>query len=813
MIEIKSGKEFQDYFRNDFETRSVEKYGREPKDLSSQEQFDILGTITRDYANIDSKKCKEEVSASGQKQLIYFSMEFLMGRLLSTNLYNLGILDDVKAVLSEMGIDYASLEKEEPDAGLGNGGLGRLAACFMDSSACLGLPVHGNCIRYEYGFFRQKIRNGRQEEYPDTWLTKGYPWEIRKMSEAVTIRFYGNPETYKDEETGEIRWRTANALSVLAVPYDVSLIGYHNHVTNTLRLWYAEPSEETLPPATDFTSYLTFIRDITHGLYPDDSTEEGKLLRLRQQYFLVSSGMQTAVNREKKEYGTLDHLYEHYNFQLNDTHPIMSIPELMRLLMDENGYGWDEAFSIVSKCFAFTNHTVMPEALEKWPCRYLASVCPRVYMIIEEINRRMLVKMRESTVGLHEHNIQNCMIVKDGNVNMCQLAIHVAYSVNGVASLHTEILKNTTFHDLYTLYPEKFNNKTNGISHRRFLLVSNPKLTEEITSLIGDSYITNPEDLRKLLPYCENKKENIPVFRKINEIKLENKQALIDLVQRANGITLNKDAIFDVQIKRLHAYKRQLLNVFRIIHLYQRMKADPSFRIYPHVYVFGAKAAPSYTYAKKIIELILAVSKTIENDPEVRDYIKVVFIENYDVSKAQIIIPASDISEQISLAGKEASGTSNMKFMMNGAVTLGTLDGANVEIHDFVGDDNAVIFGLKNDEVKKIKFENSYNPWDVYYADPRAKAVMDSLVDGTFSEDEDQFRMIYDEIMYRNDEFMVLKDFDSYLAASKEIESLYLDRDLWGRMCLKNIACSGWFSSDRTISEYNRDIWHLKKIH
>lgn len=813
MIEIKSGKEFKDYFRNDFVTRCVEKYGREPQELSAQEQYDILGTIVRDYANIDGKRCKEEVLENKDKQLIYFSMEFLMGRLLSTNLYNLGIFEDVKEVLSDIGIEYKDLENEEQDAGLGNGGLGRLAACFMDSTASLALPVHGNCIRYEYGFFRQKIRNGRQEEYPDTWLIKGYPWESRKPSDAVTIQFYGNPETYKDEETDEIRWRTANALSVLAIPYDVPLIGYHNHVSNTLRLWYAEPSQEALPPSTDFTSYLQFIRDITHGLYPDDSTEEGKLLRLRQQYFLVSAGMQAAVKREKKYYGTLDHFYEHYNFQLNDTHPIMSIPELMRLLMDENGYGWDEAFEIVSKSFAFTNHTVMPEALEKWPCRYLASVCPRVYMIIEEINRRMLVMMREQHPEMHEHNIQNCMIVKDGNVNMCQLAIHVAYSVNGVAGLHTEILKNTTFKDLYELYPNKFNNKTNGISHRRFLLVSNPLLANEITSLIGEDYIKEPEKLKDLLPYCENKKENVTVWRKINEIKLENKKALIEMVKNATGQILNRDAIFDVQIKRLHAYKRQLLNVFRIIHLYQKMKADPSFRIYPHVYIFGAKAAPSYTYAKKIIELILAVSETIENDPEVKDYIKVVFIENYDVSKAQVIIPASDISEQISLAGKEASGTSNMKFMMNGAITLGTLDGANVEISNFVGEDNAVIFGLKNDEVKKIKFENSYNPWDVYYADPRVKAVMDALIDGTFSSDLDQFRMIYDEIMYRNDEFMVLKDFDSYLSASKKIESLYLNRDNWGRMCLNNIASSGWFSSDRTIDEYNRDIWHLKKIH
>jgi starch phosphorylase len=681
----------------------------------------------------------------------------------------------------------------------------------MDSIASLGLPGHGNCIRYEYGFFRQKIRNGKQEEYPDTWLLNGFPWEIRKPKDAVTVRFYGNPETYKDEKTGDVRWRTTNAYSVLAVPYDVPMIGYKNDVTNTLRLWYAEPSDEEIPTNANFTSYLKFCRDITHGLYPDDSTEEGKLLRLRQQYFLVSSGIQFATNREKALYGSLDHLYDHYVFQLNDTHPIMSIPELMRILMDENGYGWEQAMYICQKCFAFTNHTVMPEALEKWPCRYIASVAPRVYMIIEEINRRLLQKFR--AMNIPEDKIQNCIIIKDGNVNMCQLAINVAFSVNGVANLHTEILKTQTFKDLYSLYPEKFNNKTNGISHRRFLLVSNPTLSSYITSLIGDSYITNPEDLKKLLPYCDDSEEHQKNYDDINKIKRENKLALIDMIKKENGMVVSPDSIFDVQIKRLHAYKRQLLNIFRIIHLYQKMKADSNFRIYPHAYIFGAKAAPSYTYAKKIIELILAVSKTIDSDPEISKYMKVVFIENYGVSKAEVIIPASDISEQISLAGKEASGTSNMKFMMNGAITLGTLDGANVEISNFVGPENAVIFGMKEDEVKKLKFSNEYNPWDVYNDDPNVKSVMDSLIDGTFSEDKAQFQMVYDEIMYKNDEFMVLKDFHSYLQASKKIEELYLDRSEWGRKCLTNIAYSGWFSSDRTISEYNHDIWHLKKIH
>jgi glycogen phosphorylase len=808
MFHFINNENFKQDFITTFTDRCIEKYSREPKELDYHSLYDVLGTMVRDYANVLAKKCKEEVIEKGEKQLIYFSMEFLMGRMLSTNLFNLDVLNATKEALAEMGIDFDKIKDEEPDAGLGNGGLGRLAACFMDSIASLSLPGHGNCIRYEYGFFRQKIKDGQQMEFPDTWLIDGFPWEIRKPDDAVIVRFYGNPETYRDEE-GEIHWRTSNSYAVKAVPYDVPVIGKSNDIVNTLRLWYAEPCEEDLPTNADFTGYLKFIRDITHGLYPDDSTEEGKLLRLRQQYFLVSAGMQFAVNREKKLYGTLDHLYEHYVFQLNDTHPIMSIPELMRILMDEHNYGWDEAYSIVSKCFAFTNHTVMPEALEKWPCRYIASVAPRVYMIIEEINRRTLQLMREK--GVSEDFIAHSKVIHNGNVNMCQLAIHVATSVNGVAGIHTEILKAQTFRSLYSQYPEKFNNKTNGISHRRFLLVSNPRLSEYIESLIGDSFIYHPEDLTKLNKFVEA--NDVNVFRTLNEIKKQNKIASIELIRKASGVEVDVDSIFDTQIKRLHAYKRQLLNLFHIIHLYLDIKANPNKNYYPHTYIFGAKAAPSYTYAKKIIELILAVSKTIQDDPVVSKLIKVAFLENYDVSKAEVVIPASDISEQISLAGKEASGTSNMKFMMNGAITLGTLDGANVEISKMVGEGNACIFGMKEEEVKKIKFENSYNPWDVYNSDERVKAVMDSLVDGTFSEDKDKFRMIFDEIMYRNDEFMVLKDFDSYLKACKQIESWYLDRDNWGKKCLSNIANSGWFSSDRTISEYNRDIWHLEKIH
>ena len=796
--------ENKEAFKKEFQIRLVEKYGRDIKGCDITECYDILGSMVRDAATINAKECKDEVIESGNKQLIYFSMEFLIGRLLSNNMINLGVYNVVKEGLADLGLDLEKLEDQEADAGLGNGGLGRLAACFMDSIASLGLAGHGNCIRYDYGFFRQKIKNGHQEELPDQWLVNGNVWEIRKPKHAVTVNFYGNAETYY--ENGEYKRRTVNALKVLAIPCDVSIIGYDNKVTNTLRLWTAEPADEDIPQGESFTEYLNFVRNITHGLYPDDTTENGKLLRLRQQYFLVSAGLQSALRAHYRKYKTYDNLPDHYVFQLNDTHPIMAIPELMRLLMDEHDYGWDKAYEIATKCFAFTNHTVMAEALEKWPCHYIANLCPRVYMIIEEINRRTLISMREK--HLSQSVIDNSVIIKDGMVRMCQLAIHVAFSVNGVAKLHTDILKADTFKDLYSIYPWKFNNKTNGITHRRWFLAANRELSDYVTSLIGDSWIMNPDDLEKLGKYVDDK----DVLNKVNEIKKHNKKALIDLIKKENNIDVDENSIFDVQIKRLHAYKRQLMNIFRIIHYYQQIKTNKDFKMYPHTFIFGAKAAPSYVYAKKIIELILAVANKVNNDPEVNKFMKVVFIENYGVSKAEVIIPAADVSEQISTAGKEASGTSNMKFMINGAVTLGTLDGANVEIAKLVGDENAVIFGLHEDEINKIRFENSYNPFDVYNSSSDVKKVMDSLLDGTFDQNRDRFRMIFDEIMYRGDEYFILKDFDSYLKASKKTEELYLDRSRWAKMCLVNVSKAGYFSSDRTIKQYNDEIWHLEPI-
>ncbi len=796
----------KEVFIQEFKNRAVEKYGRDPKNIDISEVYDILGTMVRDYMNLDCKATKDKVNKHQDKQLVYFSMEFLIGKMMEANMVNLGILDLVKDGFSDMGLNLKATLDQENDAGEGNGGLGRLAACFMDSIASLGLAGHGNCIRYDYGFFSQRIRDGKQEELPDQWLLNGNVWEIRKPKHAVVVKFYGNAETYLDEK-GLVRRRTANALQVLAIPCDMGIIGYKNGVCNTLRLWTAEPSAKDIPSNTTFTDYLEFVRNITHGLYPDDTTEKGKMLRLTQQYFLVSAGLQSTLRSHYRVYHTFENLPDKYVFQLNDTHPILAIPELMRLLMDEHDYSWDDAFDIAHRCFAFTNHTVMPEALEKWPVNYIATLFPRIYMIIEEINRRTLIKFHQ--MNLPQSVIDNCIIIKDGMVKMCQLAINVVFSVNGVAALHTEILEKQTFADLYKLYPEKFSNKTNGITHRRWFLVSNPNLSSYVTKLTGEKWLSDPIDgFKELLKYKDDEK----VLTEFNSIKRKNKDALVELVKKENHLDINPDSIFDAQIKRLHAYKRQLLNIFRVIYLYKRIKSDKSFTMYPHTYIFGAKAAPSYVYAKKIIELILAVANVINNDPEVNKFIKVVFIENYGVSKAQVIIPATDISEQISTAGKEASGTSNMKFMMNGAVTLGTLDGANVEIAKLVGEDNCMIFGKKADELDKIRYQGTYSPWDVYNSYAPAKIAMDSLIDGSFDPDKERFRMIFNEVMDRNDEYFILLDFESYLKASKALDETYADKKKWAKMCLVNVAMSGYFSSDRTISEYNRDIWHLPKI-
>ena len=793
-------------FKKEFQEKLLERYGVEVKDSCPNEQYTILGEMIRDYANVDWSTTHLESTTKGKKVLVYFSMEFLMGRMMSNNIQNLGLYKLIKEGLEELGVDLNALEDEETDAGLGNGGLGRLAACFLDSIASLGYIGHGNCIRYEYGFFRQRIKDGKQLELPDQWLVNGNVWEVRRSKYAVEVKFYGHPESYQKKD-GTYGIRTADAVSVRAVPYDMPVIGYRNNITNTLRLWNAEPSNHSLPKNMSFKEYCMAIEELCHGLYPDDSTEAGRILRLRQQYFLVSAGLQSALNSYYRHHGTLKGIHEKYVFQLNDTHPILAIPEMMRIMLDEYDMEWEDAWEEVSKSMAYTNHTVMVEALEKWPIQYVQTLIPRCFMIIEEINRRFNIEMIAKGVSEWDRYAMN--IIKDGQIHMTNLAIYTAFSVNGVAALHTEILKNTTFKEFYRYMPEKFNNKTNGVTHRRWLVNSNPKLAELITSKIGDKWILDMSKISEFKKFKDDKK----VLKDLQDIKLENKKKLAAYIKEHNGIDVDVNSIFDVQVKRLHAYKRQLMNVFHIIYLYQRMKSDPNFRIYPHTYIFGAKAAPSYTYAKKIIELILAVANVVNNDPDVSPYLKVVFIENYGVSLAELIIPAADISEQISTAGKEASGTSNMKFMMNGAITLGTLDGANIEIVDYAGEENAIIFGLRNEEVEELNNSHSYSPWDMYNSDERVKAVMDSLFDGEWtSYRADKFRMIFDEIMNNNDQYFILKDLPSYIEAQEKAAKLYQDKEKWAKMCLINIACSGFFTSDRTIESYVKDIWHLPKI-
>lgn len=794
-------------FKATFSRRLEEKYGRAVDDSHITERYDILGEMIRDYAGHEWRESRESILRDNKKQLIYFSMEFLMGRLMTSNMQNLGIYDVARDGLEELGIDIGELEDIEADAGLGNGGLGRLAACFLDSIASLGYPGHGNTIRYEYGFFRQKFVNGQQVELPDQWLSNGFVFEVRKPKHAVEVSFYGNAETYLKTDGG-YGLRTVNATHVRAVPYDVSIPGYRNGVANTLRLWSAEPSENNLPTDQSFEDYLNTLKELCHGLYPDDSTEHGRMLRLRQQYFLVSAGLQSAMRSYKQRYGSLDDFASSYVFQLNDTHPILAIPEAMRLLLDEYGYGWDEAWNIVTKMFAYTNHTVMPEALEKWPVQYVQHLVPRVYMIIEEINRRFNILLSEKNVS--DSARYQMQIIKDGQIHMTNMAIYTGFSVNGVAKIHTKILEEYTFKDFYELFPNKFNNKTNGVTHRRWLMYANPRLASAIDKKIGTNWRKDFEhEICKLKKFADDK----DFQKEIMDIKHQNKVDFASFCKKTYGIEVDPNSIFDVQIKRLHAYKRQLLNLFHIMYLYQKLKEDPTFSITPHTYIFGAKAAPSYVYAKKIIELILAVAKVVDEDPRVSKFIKIVFVENYGVSLAEKIIPAADISEQISTAGKEASGTSNMKLMMNGALTLGTLDGANIEIADFAGNENEIIFGLKENEIQKMVDEGSYNPWDIYNSDIRVKNIMDSLFTGPWCKgDNNKFRMIFDEIMARNDQFFVLADFNAYNKACQEADQRYQDESNWARSAILNIANSGYFTSDRTIEEYNKDIWHLEKL-
>ena len=791
-------------FKREFNRRLIESYGCTVDQTHPTEKYMTLGAMVRDYASINWKDTKVAVDYEGKKQVYYFSMEFLLGRMLTNNLKNLGIYDIVVNGLSDLGVDYQEIADLELDPGLGNGGLGRLAACFMDSAASLNLPVNGNCIRYRYGLFRQYINhNGEQMEVPDMWLRYGNPWEVRKIKHAVDVKLYGDIEVSYDEK-GDMHFKHKNATHILAVPYDMAMIGADTIMTNTLRLWSAEPAEMA-PRGQDYRKYLSEVDDICLNVYPNDTTDEGKFLRLKQQYFFVCAGINSILDSHMKKYGTLDNLADKVAIQLNDTHPVLAVAELMRVLMDDFGYQWSSAYEITKSVMAYTNHTVMSEALEKWPVRFIRTLLPRINMIIEEIDRRFVQYCRENYPN-DPQMVDRVRIIKDDQVHMANLAIYCSHSVNGVAGIHTEILKNDLFRDFNYMFPERFSNKTNGITPRRWMFYSNPELYNLLHKKIGRSFKNDYRNFEKLMKYVDDPKLQDDFLA----VKMQRKVKLADYIEDLTGVSVDPNSIFDTHAKRLHAYKRQLLNIMNVIYRYQRIKKDPDYVMTPHTYLFAAKAASSYVFAKKVIKLINRVARVVNNDPDVKGMIKVVFLPNYCVSMSEILVPGTDVSEQISTAGKEASGTGNMKFMMNGAITLGTLDGANVEIDELVGRENDIIFGKTVDELAAMKY--SYSARWFYDNDERIRNVMNTFIDKTWSDDANDFRVIFDELLYKNDEFYVLADFDAYVRAQDEMERRYNDRRGWAKSCLINIAKSGFFSSDRTIEQYAEEIWDADPI-
>ncbi len=791
-------------FKDEIQHRIIARYGREFSNSHLTEKYMVLGEMVRDYAGVNWNKSKKAIANTQAKQMWYFSMEFLIGRLLTSNLMNLGIYEVCKEGLADLGLDINELENLESDAGLGNGGLGRLAACFLDSLASLNLAGNGNCIRYEYGLFKQKIENNQQVEVPDRWLNYGNVWEVRKPKHAVNVKFGGHVDMWIGEDGKQVV-NHHPSLVVRAVPYDVPVVGYDTKLTNTLRLWSAEVADDACN-ASNLNEYVNEVDEICRNVYPDDSTEKGKKLRLKQQYFFVSAGLQAIVKAHLRVFPNLDNFGEKNAIQLNDTHPVLCIPELMRILLDDYRYEWNDAWKIVQETMAYTNHTVLSEALEKWPINYVQELLPRIWMIICEIDRRFKY---ECSHDLGRSDLMNhCCVIKDGQVHMANLAIIGSHSTNGVAALHTKILIEDVMKDHFALYPNNFNNKTNGITHRRWLLYSNPQLTSLLEATIGSEFKKHPEKLEDLMAHVDNKE----LQEKFMAVKLERKKILAKYVKDTLNIDVDINSIFDVQAKRLHAYKRQLLNIMNVMRIYFKMKEDASYRITPRTFFFAAKAAPSYTFAKEVIKLIHCVADKVNNDPEISKYMKVVFIPNYSVSIAEILLNAADVSEQISTAGKEASGTGNMKFMMNGAITLGTMDGANVEIVERVGFDNAEIFGLRADDVALIRLENSYDVWHKYNNNYEIKRVVDSLVNHTFSNDPKDFRLIYNELMFKNDEYLLLADFEAYAHAQERIDQRYQNRSEWAKMCLINIAKSGFFSSDRTIAQYAEEIWNIKAV-
>lgn len=790
-------KQFVKEFKQQFQSMYAYSY----EEGSNEQLYNALGLLVKNYISSYWKETREKYIKNSVKQVYYFSMEFLPGRQLRSNAYNLGLLDVVKEGLSELDLSFDQLAEAEADPALGNGGLGRLASCFMDSLASLGMAGNGNGIRYQYGLFRQKFVDGYQVELPENWLRYRNVWETRNDKSTCMVRFGGNV-WLEENHQGHLVPHYENTLNVLAVPYDTPMVGYRNDTVNNLRLWSAEI------PVEEEANYHTIeetepIKEITQVLYPDDSNYEGRLLRLKQEYFMVSAGVQSIIRHFRKYNVPRKNIPDKVAIHINDTHPALVVPELMRILIDEEHLSWEQAWEITFKTCSYTNHTILREALEKWPIDMMKELLPRIYMIIEEINNRFV----ENTMPLYGERITwQTAILQNGVVNMAHLAVIGSHSVNGVAKLHTDILMNDVLKDFFELYPERFNNKTNGITQRRWVHLANPDLTQLIDEKIGENWKLTPSELKVFKGFEKDKK----TLTKLRDVKLKNKKNLADHIKEVKGITVDPNALFDVQIKRLHAYKRQHLNLLHILHRYLEIKENPSVDYVPRVFIFGAKAAPSYHYAKQIIKVINSLADLVNNDPDVGDKLKIVFFENYGVSLAEKIIPAADISEQISLASMEASGTSNMKLMANGALTLATLDGANIEIRDFVGEDNLFVFGLSSKEVYELKANQSYQARELYESDQKLKNVLDALTNGTIPNLQDEGYALFDSLVNFNDEYFVLKDFASYVEAQNKVDDLYKDQSEWARKSLLNIASSAPFSADYTIQRYADDIWKVR---
>ena len=794
-------------FKHDFTQKSRALFEKSVHQLNKREVYQVLAGMIRDLISDNWIKTNETYAKHQEKQVYYFSIEFLLGRLLQSNLTSCGMESLCRETLKDMGWELDDIIPQEPDAGLGNGGLGRLAACFIDSMAALELPGHGCSIRYQYGLFDQRIVDGQQVELPDNWLRNGFPWEIKRSDKSVFVQFGGNAYMRPDAD-GNLECVHEDCTTVRAVPYDVPVLGYHNNTVNTLRLWKAEYTMEAmygnLLQGNDHKSmrYKDSIQQISRFLYPDDSTYEGRKLRLMQEYFFVSAGVQSIIRHYLSGGGDLKQLHRNVAMHINDTHPALVIPELMRILMDENGMNWDDAWTITTATVGYTNHTVLPEAMERWPIDMFKPLLPRIYMIIEEIHKKWMKTVRAKFPN-DEEKASSVAILWNNQVHMAHLAVLGSHSVNGVAEIHSNILKDSTLHQFYEWFPQRFSNKTNGVTHRRWMMNSNPELTKLIDETIGCKWHREPELLKELEKFADD----ASFQEKLSAVKRQRKEILAEYVYKNNRIKLNPDSIFDIQIKRIHMYKRQILNILHVYHLYQELLANPGMEFIPRTFLFGGKAAASYGEAKMTIKLINRVAEMVNKDRHVSRKLKVLFLENYNVSLGQLLFPAANVSEQISTAGKEASGTGNMKFMMNGAITLGTMDGANVEIHREVGDENCVIFGLRANEVMNYYQNGEYSSWDLYGKDENIRQVLDPLnING-------DFRMLYEALLDRNDEYFVLKDFEPYCAAQKEIQRRYSDTKGWLHSSTVNIAHSGFFSSDRTIKEYAHDIWHIKPSH